>query len=98
LKLPVAAPAGDVKAREERELEVESAALMGGVLEGLGYLVVARYEKLRSIWRLAGLGPEHGEVLVQLDELPFCRAVELEGAPADIDAAAARLGRDKQEI
>ena len=98
LKLPVDAPEGAVKAREERELGVESAHAMGEVLEGLGYLVVARYEKVRTVWRVAGLAPMGREVLVQLDVLPFCHVVELEGEPEAIDAAAARLGLDKHEI
>lgn len=94
LKLPVAnAPTG-FKAREERELEVESAAVMQGVLAGLGFTVSARYEKVRSVWRLAA-----GEgVLVELDELPFCRVVEVEGPAEALDAVAARLGLDKHEI
>ena len=97
LKLPVANPAKGFKAREERELEVESAEAMRGVLEGLGYTVSARYEKVRSVWRLAA--EEGGDsVLIELDALPFCRVVELEGAPAALDAVAALLGLDKYEI
>ena len=97
LKLPVASPARGFKAREERELEVESGAMMLGVLAGLGFTASARYEKVRSVWRLAG--EDGGEaVLVELDELPFCQVVEVEGAPAALDAVAGRLGLDKHEI
>ena len=97
LKLPVANPARGFKAREERELEVESAEAMRGVLEGLGYTVSARYEKVRSVWWLAA-EEGGGGVLIELDELPFCRVVELEGAPEALDAVAGRLGLDKHEI
>lgn len=99
LKLPVAVAAGGAfKAREERELAVESAAAMGAVLEGLGFVAVARYEKVRSVWRLAPFRPGASGMLVELDELPFARVVELEGDAGDLDAAARLLGLDKYEI
>lgn len=99
MKLPVPAPAGATfKAREERELEVQSAAVMGSVLLGLGFVVAARYEKVRSVWRLASGAPDGAPVLVELDELPFANVVELEGGAGSIDAVAARLGLDKREI
>lgn len=97
LKLP-AASSGAFKAREERELEVESAAVMGSVLLGLGFVAAARYEKVRSVWRLAREATGSAPMLVELDELPFARVVELEGAPAALDAVAALLGLDKHEI
>ncbi|WP_165076853.1 MULTISPECIES: class IV adenylate cyclase [unclassified Desulfovibrio] len=96
LKLPIANPAKGFKAREERELEVESAAVMQGVLAGLGFTESARYEKVRSVWRLAA--KDGGAVLVELDELPFCRVVEVEGSPEALEAVARRLGLDKHEI
>lgn len=122
LKLPASesdardAEAGCFKAREERELEVPDAEAMSGVLQGLGYAPVARYEKLRSLWQLTlragpaaqgGRTPGVGETMaasgspsveVALDELPFCRAVEVEGEAGAIDAAAAALGLDKTGI
>ena len=96
LKLP-AAPAvpGEFKTREERELHVENDMTMGRVLEGLGFAVVARYEKVRSVWEVASPA---GSALVELDELPFARVVEVEGDPRALDAVAARLGLDKHEI
>lgn len=97
LKLPVAIP-GAFKAREERELEVESAAVMGSVLMGLGFVAAARYEKVRSVWRLAAGARDDAAMLVELDELPFTRVVELEGRPDAMDAVAALLGLDKHEI
>lgn len=99
LKLPVpGAPAGAFKAREERELAVESAAAMSAVLEGLGYGEIARYEKVRSVWRLAAFRPGGAGMLVELDELPFARVVELEGDAEALDAAALLLGLDKYRI
>lgn len=99
LKLPVEAPVpGAFKAREERELEVESADSMGAVLTGLGFVALARYEKVRSVWRLATEGPWGRVMLVELDRLPFANVVELEGEAHAIDAVAARLGLDKYEI
>ena len=97
LKLPVAS-SGAFKAREERELAVESGAVMGSVLEGLGFVAAARYEKVRSVWRLAQDAHGGAPMLVELDELPFTRVVELEGAPDAIDAVAVLLGLDKHEI
>lgn len=96
LKLPVANAARGFKAREERELEVESAVVMQGVLAGLGFTESARYEKVRSVWRLSA--EDGARVLVELDELPFCRVVEVEGPPEALDAVAGRLGLDKHEI
>lgn len=99
LKLPVPGTEDSAfKAREERELAVESAAAMGAVLEGLGFVAVARYEKVRSVWRLAPDRPEGSEMLVELDELPFARVVELEGEAEGLDAAARLLGLDKYEF
>lgn len=99
LKLPVPdAAEGAFKVREERELAVESAAAMGAVLEGLGYREIARYEKVRAVWRLAALLPGGSGILVELDELPFAQVVELEGDAGVLDAAARLLGLDKYEI
>lgn len=99
LKLPVAGAADGVfKAREERELAVESAAAMSAVLEGVGFVAVARYEKVRSVWRLTSFRPGGNGMLVELDELPFARVVELEGDAEDLDAAALLLGLDKYGI
>lgn len=99
LKLPVAgADDAAFKAREERELAVESAAAMGAVLEGLGFVAAARYEKVRSVWRLAPGRSGGSGMLVELDELPFARVVELEGDAGELDAAALLLGLDKYEF
>lgn len=93
-----AATVGPCKAREERELSVESAIGIGSVLEGLGYTIAIRYEKVRSVWRTARIAGISHEVLVELDELPFAKVVEIEGEPEAIDAVAVLLGLDKCEI
>ena len=99
LKLPVAAPApGAFKTREERELTIESAAAMCAVLTGLGFMPVARYEKVREVWRLATRGPKPAQLLVELDELPFASVVEVEGPADGQDDAARLLGLDNCEI
>jgi adenylate cyclase class 2 len=84
LKLPVPGPAG-LKTREERETGVADSDAARAVLEGLGYRVLLRYEKVRETWLLAGCH-------VCLDHLPFGEFVELEGLPDAIAAALARLG------
>jgi adenylate cyclase class 2 len=84
LKLPAAGPAG-LKTREERETRVDDPDAARAVLEGLGYRVLLRYEKVRETWLLAGCH-------VCLDHLPFGDFVELEGPPAAIAEAQARLG------
>lgn len=87
LKLPIAGkggPAG-LKVREERETRVQDPDVLAAVLEGLGYRVLLRYEKVRETWLLAGCH-------VCLDHLPFGDFVELEGDPDAIAAALDRLG------
>ena len=99
LKLPVAGPEpGAFKAREERELAIESAAAMVDVLTGLGFVAVARYEKVRAVWRLSVRGGAPAQVLVELDELPFARVVEVEGPAHAQDGVARLLGLDNCEI
>lgn len=89
LKLP-AAQNERFKTREEHELEVADNAVMRAVLEGLGYTVGARYEKVREPWLVEG-------VEVALDTLPFAAVVELEGEAGRIERLAARLGLDRAE-
>lgn len=84
LKLPAPGPAG-LKTREERETRVQDPDALRAVLEGLGYRVLLRYEKVRETWLLAGCH-------VCLDHLPFGDFVELEGEPAAIAAVRRRLG------
>ncbi|MDR2054937.1 MAG: class IV adenylate cyclase [Desulfovibrio sp.] len=86
LKLPRISQNG-CKICDEREVEVADGASVSAILEGLGYAVTARYEKIREIWRL-------NAVEVCLDVLPFVTAVELEGEPARLSQTAALLGLD----
>ena len=84
LKVPDSA---NCKIRDEREVFVTDGKSMEGILQGLGYQVVAKYEKMRSTWQLLN-------VEVCLDTLPFGQYVELEGAEADILACAQALQLD----
>lgn len=84
-----------LKAREELEVVVSDFAATKAMLERLGYATAAVYEKKREEWRYSLASGSR--VTVDLDEVPFCRAVELEGEKADIDAAARRLGLDKYQ-
>lgn len=90
LKLP-ATHDGGFKVREERETEVADGAVMRGILEGLGYRAVARYEKIREPWRM-------DLVEIELDILPFDQVVELEGRAEDIESVERRLNLDNAEI
>lgn len=90
LKLPAASDK-NFKVRDERETEVADGAVLRGILEGLGYVVAARYEKVREPW-LVDL------VEVELDVLPFAEVVELEGRAEDIATLQRRLGLDNAEI
>ena len=89
LKLPVA-EMGSFKKREERETQVADGQAMRSILAGLGYGVIARYEKIREPWRM-------GLVEVELDVLPFGEIVELEGPEADIVSVQTRLLLDNAE-
>ena len=88
LKLPpVSAPDAAFKVREERETPVADAAQMHSILEGLGYVVRACYEKIRETWTL-----EHTSI--DMDIVPFARVVELEGPEEEILRLEALLGLD----
>ena len=90
LKLP-ADVTGGFKVREERETEVADGATLRTILEGLGYTLAARYEKIREPWRM-------DTVEVELDVLPFAEVVELEGRAQDIESVERRLKLDNAEI
>ncbi|MDR3357873.1 MAG: class IV adenylate cyclase [Desulfovibrio sp.] len=77
------------KVCDEREAEVADGVSVSAILEGLGYAMTARYEKIRECWRL-------NAVEVCLDVLPFVTAVELEGDPARLSRVAALLGLDER--
>jgi adenylate cyclase class 2 len=82
------APAsGRHKSREELETPVGRPDELEAILGRLGFAPVFRYEKFRTEYRR---GRQPG--LVTLDETPIGVFLELEGAPAWIDAAARALG------
>lgn len=62
-------------------------AQMHSILEGLGYVVRACYEKIRETWTL-----EHTSI--DMDIVPFARVVELEGPEEEILRLEALLGLD----
>ncbi len=77
---------GPVKSREELETDVGDAGVAESILTSLGYRRWFRAEKYRE---------EHlvGEARVTIDETPIGVYVEIEAAPAAIDAVTTRLGR-----
>jgi adenylate cyclase class 2 len=74
-----------VKAREEHETKVASAAEMRAILAAAGYRAVFRYQKFRETWSFRG-------ALVLVDETPIGAFLEIEGPLAAIHEAAAALG------
>lgn len=84
--------AGDpaYKTLEEVEFIVSAAGPAAAALEILGYRPVFRYEKYRRVFRRPGC-------LVMLDETPIGVFLEIEAAPAEIDAAAAELGYSRAD-
>ncbi len=77
----------EAKVREEIELEVGDFERMAAILQRLGFLPVQNYEKYRETYQWHG-------VEIVLDEMPFGRFVELEGAEADLKTVATALGLD----
>lgn len=84
----------DCKIREELEIEAGDCGVLVSMLGILGYCPIAVYEKVRESWIL-NLPGENVSVKVDLDFLPFCHVVEIEGKPEQIDMASSLLGIDK---
>lgn len=80
---------GVVKTREELESAVTDGDSLLRLFGELGYTPRFRYQKYREEFRI----DEFGSLIVALDETPVGTYVELEGQEAEIEAAAARLGR-----
>ncbi|NCC24250.1 MAG: CYTH domain-containing protein [Deltaproteobacteria bacterium] len=78
------------KVRREDECGLESAQAMLGILLELGFVVSARYEKFRRVWRF-------GECSICQDILPFGRYWEIEGEERDIWSAARALSLSRDE-
>ena len=65
-------------------------AALEALFEHLGYRPFLRYEKVRETWRVDA-------ALVCLDELPFGRFLEIEGAAGTIPALAGQLGLSMEQ-
>jgi len=85
------------KVREELELEVSDAAMLGRIFEGLGMHGWFRYEKYRSTFQLPDSVTWAKGLLIELDETPIGTFVELEGPAEAIDRAAEALGFSPRE-
>ncbi len=81
---------GNVKVREEREIEIESADEARALFENLGYTVVRRYQKMREEWQLGG-------VTIALDHTPIGDFAEFEGDGAETVAKRCGLDPEKGE-
>jgi len=78
---------GGVKSRVEVETELGNAEQGLGILAGLGFAPVRRYQKRRESFSL-------DRVIVALDETPMGAFVELEGQAEQLPAAALDLDLD----
>lgn len=76
---------GNLKVRQEYEVQIENADEARSLLEGLGYSVVRRYQKMREEWQLGG-------VTIALDHTPIGDFAEFEGDRAEV--VAKRCGFD----
>jgi adenylate cyclase, class 2 len=79
---------GRIKVREEHETEIGDADTARALLEGLGYQMVKRYQKVREEWRL-------GSVTIALDHTPIGDFAEFEGEAAE--RVARRCGFEPEE-
>ncbi len=74
------------KSREELEMVIPDARLMGAIFERLGFHPVFRYDKYRTEYN-----QDHGNGVAVLDETPVGIYLELEGTPAWIARTARQL-------
>lgn len=81
---------GTLRVRSEEEIAVDDPDVAERLLEGLGYRVVRRYQKMREEWRLGG-------VTVALDHTPIGDFAELEGDGAGTVARRCGLDPEKAE-
>ena len=75
------------KSREELELQISDAGVMGAIIERLGLGVVFHYDKYRTEYRQPGRAG-----VATLDETPAGVYLELEGTARWIDRAARKMG------
>ncbi len=78
---------GQVKTREELQLQVDDGATLAEILQRLGLTQSVCYEKDRELWQLE-------DIEVALDHTPMGDFVELEGPADELSAAAQQLGLD----
>ena len=76
-----------VKHLEEIESEISDTDAAQRLFEALGYRIMLRYEKFRSIWLVS-------TCKVFLDNLPFGKFIEIEGTESTIFETAQALGLD----
>lgn len=81
---------GNVKVREEREIEISGADEAKALFENLGYQLVRRYQKVREEWHLGG-------VTIALDHTPIGDFAEFEGDGAETVAKRCGFDPDKAE-
>lgn len=81
---------GGLKIRSETQTRVDDGPRMRSILEGLGYEVVKRYQKMREEWSL-------GSVTIALDHTPIGDFAEFEGDGAVRVAKRCGLEADKAE-
>jgi adenylate cyclase, class 2 len=79
------------KVKIEHETGVADSQALRSILSALGFEVVYRYQKYRAIYALKA-------VVAGVDETSLGTFVELEGAPEDVDEAAAALGARPSEF
>jgi adenylate cyclase class 2 len=79
------------KVREEFETEVKNPKHMQKILSALGFRVVFRYQKYRTVYRKKKL-------IICIDETPVGHFLELEGERSDIVRFAKSLGFTKPEF
>ena len=65
-------PSSAIKIREEQETRIEDRAALCALLQGLGFVAKAVYEKVREVWYCM-------DAEVALDTLPFGSYAEIEG-------------------
>jgi predicted adenylyl cyclase CyaB len=81
---------GNLKVREEREIEVSDADEARTLFENLGFSLVRRYQKMREEWQLGG-------VTIALDHTPIGDFAEFEGDGAETVARRCGLDPEKGE-
>jgi adenylate cyclase class 2 len=79
-----------IRSRAETEVVLDDFEKGEGVLTGLGYARVFRYQKYREAWQW-----RDAEIVV--DETPVGVFLEIEGPAETIHAAAAALGRSRAD-